>query len=183
MDRTLPRSALIAITVLRVLIGWHFLYEGIAKLTAPSWSAAGYMRVSRGPFADFFRWIASQPNLFFLFALTESENRMPVDAWLAPSQILRLDDRFIERDIREFCLTLLRYHSIAFGYPYPPPADRYDEVMRAAPGLLSRALSQHRLNVREVIRLAVTVADLLYLYPDYAPAALLDELAHGLRLA
>ena len=62
---------------------------------------------------------ATNPNLFFLFALTESENRMPVDSWLAPSQILRLDDRFIERDILEFFKTLLRYHSIAYAYTYP----------------------------------------------------------------
>jgi thiosulfate dehydrogenase [quinone] large subunit len=59
----LSRSAMIAIAVLRVVVGWHFLYEGIAKLTSPSWSAAGYMRVSRGPFAAFFKWIASQPQL------------------------------------------------------------------------------------------------------------------------
>lgn len=60
---TSSRSVLAAITVLRVVIGWHFLYEGIAKLTSPSWSAAGYMMASRGPFADLFRWIANQPQL------------------------------------------------------------------------------------------------------------------------
>ena len=59
----LPRPAMIAITVLRVVIGWHFLYEGVSKLTSTTWSAAGYMKASRGPFADFFRWIASQPHL------------------------------------------------------------------------------------------------------------------------
>jgi thiosulfate dehydrogenase [quinone] large subunit len=59
----LSRWALIAITVLRVLVGWHFLYEGIAKLTSPSWSAAGYLKQARGPFADQFKWLASQPNL------------------------------------------------------------------------------------------------------------------------
>lgn len=62
-DGKLSRSPMIAITVLRVIVGWHFLYEGIAKLTSPTWSAAGYMKASRGPFADFFRWIASQPHL------------------------------------------------------------------------------------------------------------------------
>src|SRR6266545_3371031 len=62
-DTKLSRSALIAITVLRVIVGWHFLYEGIAKLTSSTWSAAGYMRASRGPFAELFRWIASQPQL------------------------------------------------------------------------------------------------------------------------
>lgn len=124
---------------------------------------------------------ASSPHLFFLFALTESENRMPVDSWLAPSQILRLDDRFIERDILEFFRTLLRYHSIAYNYSFPLPSDRYDEIARSVPGLLSRALSQHRINLREVIRLAVTTCDLLYLYPDYNTDTLINELTKGLR--
>jgi thiosulfate dehydrogenase [quinone] large subunit len=59
----LSRSALVAITLMRILVGWHFLYEGIAKLTSPSWSAIGYLRQARGPFAEYFRWLASQPNL------------------------------------------------------------------------------------------------------------------------
>lgn len=62
-DGKLARGPMIAITVLRVLIGWHFLYEGIAKLSAPSWSAAGYLKQARGPFADLFKWLAAQPDL------------------------------------------------------------------------------------------------------------------------
>ena len=54
---------MIAITLLRVVIGWHFLYEGLAKLTALSWSSAGYLKQSRGPLAGFFRWIAGDPNV------------------------------------------------------------------------------------------------------------------------
>ena len=75
-EAKLSRSAMIAITVLRVIVGWHFLYEGIAKLTSSSWSAAGYMRASRGPFAAFFKWIASNPqmldntNLITMYGLT-----------------------------------------------------------------------------------------------------------------
>jgi thiosulfate dehydrogenase (quinone) large subunit len=62
-DMKLSRGAMLAITALRVFVGWHFLYEGIAKLTAPSWSAAGYLKQARGPFAEMFRGLASQPNL------------------------------------------------------------------------------------------------------------------------
>ena len=62
-DMKLSRGAMIAITALRVFVGWHFLYEGIAKLTAPSWSAAGYLKQARGPLADLFRDLASRPNL------------------------------------------------------------------------------------------------------------------------
>ena len=60
---TLGRWPMIAITVMRVFVGWHFLYEGIAKLTAPSWSAAGYLKQARGPFAGLFKSLAAQPDL------------------------------------------------------------------------------------------------------------------------
>jgi thiosulfate dehydrogenase [quinone] large subunit len=59
----LSRSPMIAITLLRVVIGWHFLYEGLAKLTSASWSSAGYLRQSRGPFADLFKWMTSDANV------------------------------------------------------------------------------------------------------------------------
>ena len=128
--------------------------------------------------ADYPITFASPANLFFIFASTESENRMPVDDWLAPSHIVRLDDRFIEKDIRAFFKTLLRYHGLAYAYTSAP--ERYDEVTRTVPGLLSRTLGQHRINLRELIRLAVTMCDLLYLYPDDSPDVLLGELSRGL---
>jgi thiosulfate dehydrogenase [quinone] large subunit len=59
----LSRAAMVAITLLRVAIGWHFLYEGVAKLTSMSWSSAGYLKQSRGPLAGFFKWIASDANV------------------------------------------------------------------------------------------------------------------------
>jgi hypothetical protein len=123
---------------------------------------------------------SSESHLFFLFALTESADRMPVGSWLAPSQIVRLDDRFIEKDIREFFITLLRYHMLA--YDYATPQDRYQNVIIDSTGMLSRALAQHRINLRGLIRSAVTVCDLLYVYPDYQPDTLLDELKRGLKV-
>jgi len=62
-DGKLSSGPMVAITVLRIAVGWHFLYEGIAKLTSPSWSAAGYLKQARGPFAGLFKWLASEPNL------------------------------------------------------------------------------------------------------------------------
>jgi thiosulfate dehydrogenase [quinone] large subunit len=62
-DGKLSRVQLIAVVALRVLIGWHFLYEGVAKLTKPSWSAAGYLLQSRGVFSGLFRWMAADPNV------------------------------------------------------------------------------------------------------------------------
>jgi thiosulfate dehydrogenase [quinone] large subunit len=57
----LTRVQMATIVVMRVIIGWHFLYEGLAKLTKPSWSAAGFLLQSRGPFADLFHWMAADP--------------------------------------------------------------------------------------------------------------------------
>jgi len=31
------------LVILRLLIGWHFLYEGVIKLYNPSWTAKGYL--------------------------------------------------------------------------------------------------------------------------------------------
>ena len=44
---------------LRILIGWHFLYEGYVKLTAKSWSALGYLQQAQGPLAGFFHSMAA----------------------------------------------------------------------------------------------------------------------------
>lgn len=52
------RVQMIALVILRVIIGWHFLYEGIAKLLKANWSAAGYLLQSRGIFAPIFKAIA-----------------------------------------------------------------------------------------------------------------------------
>ncbi len=59
----LSRAQMITVVVLRVLVGWHFLYEGIAKLTSANWSAAGFLLQSRGPLSGLFRSLAVEPNL------------------------------------------------------------------------------------------------------------------------
>ncbi len=123
---------------------------------------------------------SSEPHLLFLFALTESADRMPVGTWLAPPHLVRLDDRFIEKDIREFFKTLVRYHALA--YAYQPHRERYEEVVNNAPGMVYRALAQHRINLRELIRMLVTVCDLLHVHSDYAPDNLLEELGRGLKM-
>jgi uncharacterized membrane protein YphA (DoxX/SURF4 family) len=51
------------VTVFRVAIGWHFLYEGISKLLVKNWSAAGYLSSSTGPFAGFYKWMAGSEGL------------------------------------------------------------------------------------------------------------------------
>lgn len=64
----LPRTQQTALVLLRTLVGWHFLYEGLVKMLWPAWtragvpmsrfSSAGYLRSSTGPLADAFRALA-----------------------------------------------------------------------------------------------------------------------------
>jgi uncharacterized membrane protein YphA (DoxX/SURF4 family) len=51
----------VILVVIRLLIGWHFLYEGISKMLIPDWTAAGYMENSRWIFSGFFHWLAASP--------------------------------------------------------------------------------------------------------------------------
>jgi uncharacterized membrane protein YphA (DoxX/SURF4 family) len=52
---------LFALFALRIVIGWHFLYEGVTKLMMPNWTSADYLQASSWWFAPFFRWIAETP--------------------------------------------------------------------------------------------------------------------------
>jgi len=54
---------LTALVSLRILIGWHFLYEGVAKLTNPYWTSAGYLQESQGWFSEQFIALANNPSL------------------------------------------------------------------------------------------------------------------------
>jgi thiosulfate dehydrogenase [quinone] large subunit len=51
------------LVILRLLIGWHFLYEGIVKLWSPNWSAGGYLADSAGPFKKLFFWMAGNSSV------------------------------------------------------------------------------------------------------------------------
>jgi len=52
---------LAALVALRVMIGWHFLYEGLTKLTTPQWSAASFLLESKWIFAGIFKGITENP--------------------------------------------------------------------------------------------------------------------------
>ncbi len=58
---TLSNTQKAILTILRMAIGWHFLYEGVAKIFTPSWSAAPYLQTSTWIFSGFFHWIAKTP--------------------------------------------------------------------------------------------------------------------------
>jgi thiosulfate dehydrogenase [quinone] large subunit len=51
------------LVTLRVIIGWHFLYEGMVKLYNPHWTSAGYLLDSQGFLKNIFYWMASSADL------------------------------------------------------------------------------------------------------------------------
>ncbi len=51
----------ILITILRVSIGWHFIYEGMVKIMAEEWSSAAYLANATGFLSGFYRWMANTP--------------------------------------------------------------------------------------------------------------------------
>lgn len=57
------KSQVFWLVALRVVIGWHFLYEGMVKLVNPNWSSVGYLLDSQGWFKEVFYWMASSPTL------------------------------------------------------------------------------------------------------------------------
>ena len=51
----------VALQLLRMAVGWHFLYEGCWKLMqADGWSCLSYLNAAQGPLAPVFTWMAGQ---------------------------------------------------------------------------------------------------------------------------
>ena len=49
------------VAILRIVIGWHFLYEGVWKLMQKGeWSCASYLTAAQGPLAPLFKWMSAQ---------------------------------------------------------------------------------------------------------------------------
>lgn len=48
---------------LRLLIGWHILYEGFAKLLIPNWSSVSFLKESQWILKGFSGWIISNPGV------------------------------------------------------------------------------------------------------------------------
>ena len=66
--RRLSTAAIVFLVVLRVSIGWQFLYEGLWKQHAAHgkdpWTAAGYLKNAKGPFRSTFRNMVDDPYEF-----------------------------------------------------------------------------------------------------------------------
>jgi uncharacterized membrane protein YphA (DoxX/SURF4 family) len=60
-DLSRDKIKIYSLTLLRIAIGWHFLFEGVSKAFTPAWSSADYLMLSNWIFSGFFHWIATTP--------------------------------------------------------------------------------------------------------------------------
>ena len=51
------------LTILRILIGWHLLFEGVVKLWNDDWTAGPYLATSEGWFAGLFQVLAANESV------------------------------------------------------------------------------------------------------------------------
>jgi thiosulfate dehydrogenase [quinone] large subunit len=109
---------LIALVTMRMLIGWHFLYEGIAKLSNPYWTSAGYLQESKGWFSETFVDLANNESLL---ALVDSLNQ-----WGLMLIGLALLVGFLSRTAAVFGILAL-----AFYYAAAPPFPGLEYAMPA----------------------------------------------------
>jgi len=109
----------LALIILRIIIGWHFLYEGGVKILNPHWTAKSYLLDSGGFMKGFFESIAGNQSM-----LTFSNN---ANSWgltlIGLSLIIGLFTRF--SSIAAIILLLLYYlsHPAFPGIEYLFPSD------------------------------------------------------------
>jgi thiosulfate dehydrogenase [quinone] large subunit len=108
-----------ALVILRITIGWHFLYEGGVKILNPNWTAKSYLLDSGGFMKGFFELIAGNQTLL---SISDTAN-----AWgltlIGLSLLLGIFTRY--SSISGIVLLLLYYlsHPAFPGIEYLFPSD------------------------------------------------------------
>lgn len=98
-----------SLTLLRVLIGWHFLYEGLTKLfSTPAWTAKYYLLGAVGPFASVFKAMGTNPAIMNIID--------PVNIWGLILIGLSLFIGLFARPFKLFGIVLL----LLYYFAYPP---------------------------------------------------------------
>ncbi len=97
----------IIITIFRMAIGWHFLYEGISKIVIANWSAAGFLANSTGAFAGFYHWMAGSEGIMNIVDPVNVAGLILIGLGLSLGVVLRLSS------VSGIILLMLYY----FAYP------------------------------------------------------------------
>ena len=54
---------LVSLSLLRLFIGWHLLYEGMAKISNANWTSAAYLLDSKWIFSGLAKWMVTNTNV------------------------------------------------------------------------------------------------------------------------
>ena len=63
MENNYSKAQISWLFILRVFIGWHFLFEGMVKVLNPNWTAKAYLMDSQGTFRTMFTEMAGNAAL------------------------------------------------------------------------------------------------------------------------
>jgi uncharacterized membrane protein YphA (DoxX/SURF4 family) len=79
-------ATVLALVVLRLVIGWHFFSEGSAHLADQRWSSEGFLRMAKGPLAPHYQSVLSPAGFGFddtlhVEATTSEDASAVIDAW------------------------------------------------------------------------------------------------------
>lgn len=112
-------TQLTALVILRILIGWHFLYEGIVKVINPYWSSAGFLIESKWIFSPVFKWMVENPTVLKMVDFANMWGLIAIGLGLIVGCFTRL------ASISGALLLLLYYvtNPPFIGYKYSAPAE------------------------------------------------------------
>lgn len=68
-EKKYKKAQLVFLLLLRFVIGWHVLYEGISKVMNPQWTSVNYLQDSQGVLLGFSNWILSNSSILSLVDL------------------------------------------------------------------------------------------------------------------
>ena len=108
-----------SLIIMRMLIGWHFLYEGLVKIYNPSWTSAGYLSESRWIFSGFFSWIVSNPIILHMSDFMNEWGLIAIGLGLITGTLTRI------ASFSGILLLLLYYcaNPPLIGYTYSAPME------------------------------------------------------------
>lgn len=110
---------LTALVILRVVIGWHFLYEGMVKLLNPYWSSAGFLLETKGILKGLATSIVANPRALGLVDFLNKWGLVLIGLGLIAGCLTRA------ACISGMVLLLFYYvfHPPLIGYTYTTPAE------------------------------------------------------------
>ena len=89
-NETYTTWQLTVLVILRFLIGWHLLYEGIAKLLNPNWSSAGFLSESKWILSGFSDWIISNSGVLHVVDFLNTWGLIAIGAGLIVGLFTRI---------------------------------------------------------------------------------------------